>query len=463
MVASGNSREMTRDARQFATIASFALNGDTAIPESALEMAAILLADTIGVAAGAHNLKVAKIARDFAADFHGASGNNAARMMFDNRRVSLPGAAWAAATQIDNLDAHDGFNPVKGHIGCAVVPALFAYAQALPGLTGRDALKAMVIAYEVAGRAGLALHSTVSDYHTSGAWNALGVASLGCRLFDTDENTLRQALGIAEYHGPRSQMMREIDNPTMLHDGSGMGALTGCNAALLAMRGFTGAPALTIEDAAVAGVWDDLGSRWTIEENYIKPYPICRWAHAAIDAVRALRLEHGFAAEDVKTIEIRTFAEAARLFTGMPETTSQAQYSMGFAVVTMLRHGEIAPHHIFDAALSDAETAAQISKIIVTEDERHNTRFPAGRWSDATITLRDGQVLPSGDVSARGGYDTPLTLNEVRGKFDMMTAATLPVERAEAIWKACFGLLGSGVSFSALDKLVCAPAGLTPG
>ena len=30
---------------------------------------------------------------------------------------------------------------------------------------------------------------------------------------------LRHALGIAEYHGPRSQMMREIANPSMLHDG----------------------------------------------------------------------------------------------------------------------------------------------------------------------------------------------------------------------------------------------------
>ena len=74
-------------------------------------------------------------------------------MLFDGRRVSPAGAAYAAATQIDNLDAHDGFNPVKGHIGCAVVPALFALAEATPDLTGRDALKAMVIAYEIAARA----------------------------------------------------------------------------------------------------------------------------------------------------------------------------------------------------------------------------------------------------------------------------------------------------------------------
>ena len=209
----------------------------------------------------------------------------------------------------------------------------------------------MVMSYEIAGRAGMALHSTVSDYHTSGAWNALGVAALGCRLSNANSETLRQALGIAEYHGPRSQMMREIDNPTMLHDGSGMGALTGTSAALLAMRGFTGAPALTIEDDAVANIWFDLGNVWTIEQNYIKPYPICRWAHATIDAARSLKLEHGFEAGDVAEIKIRTFAEASRLYAAMPETTSQAQYSMGFAVATVLQHGEIAPHHIAGKAL----------------------------------------------------------------------------------------------------------------
>ena len=451
---------MPTDAKQFSNIASFILDRDLVVPESALAMAAKLLADTIGVAAGAANLEVAVIARDFAADFHATDNpKTSGRMMFDGRRVSIPGAAWAAATQIDNLDAHDGFNPVKGHIGCAVVPALFAFAEHLPGLTGREAMSTMAMSYEIAGRAGLALHSTVSDYHTSGAWNALGVAALGCRLLNADSETLRQALGIAEYHGPRSQMMREIDNPTMLHDGSGMGALTGTSAALLAMRGFTGAPALTIEDNGVANIWCDLGSIWTIEQNYIKPYPICRWAHAAIDAARNLKLEYGFEADDIVKIEIRTFAEASRLVAVMPETTSQAQYSMAFAVATVLRYGKIAPEHIAGEALSDPETAKIVSKVEVAEEQRHNDRFPAGRWSDATITLKDGRVLDSGDVSARGGFDTPLELSEIRDKFSMMTQATLPSSRSSDIWETCFNLLSEDASFSKLAGLVCAPAG----
>ena len=83
-------------------------------------------------------------------------------------------------------------------------------------------------------------------------------------------------------------MMREIANPTMLHDGSGWGALAGMSAAILAEAGFTGAPAVTIEDEAVAGVWADLGSHWLTGEQYINPYPVCRWAHPAIDEILTL-------------------------------------------------------------------------------------------------------------------------------------------------------------------------------
>lgn len=162
----------------FEPVATFVLDAEPAIPDSALAMAARLMIDTLGVAAGAQPLDAGRIARETALALYGAADPRwQARMMFDGRVVSLAGAAFAAASQIDNLDGHDGLNPTKGHIGCAVVPALFAFAAQRPDMTGREALAAMVIAYEVAARAAFALHATVSDYHTSGAWNALGVAA----------------------------------------------------------------------------------------------------------------------------------------------------------------------------------------------------------------------------------------------------------------------------------------------
>ena len=438
----------------FDRIADFALSESNA-PESALDMAATLLIDTVGVAAGAVNLEVARIARDHAVAFQSAgSTQNAASLMFDGRQTSVPGAAFAAATQIDNLDAHDGLNATKGHIGCAVVPALFAFAEKMPDLSARDALSALVISYEFAARAAIALHASVSDYHTSGAWNGLGVAALGCRLRGASSDQLRQALGIAEYHGPRSQMMREIANPTMLHDGSGMGAMVGCMAVFLAMDGFTGAPAITVE--AADAHWADLGEVWTIEQNYIKPYPICRWAHAALDAVSALMATHGFNGKDVAKVEVKTFAESAALFPGMPETTSQAQYSLAFAVAVMLTKGRIGPEQITGAALRDPDVAALLPRIIIHEDARHSDRFPDGRWSDVTLVLKDGQQISSGDVNARGGPEAPLQMHEVEAKFHIMAAA-LPDARRSALWNMRDRLLQPDVKFKELADLVHAP------
>src|SRR6056297_1694499 len=251
MSPGGGPMSYTANPDQFAPVARLALDPALSVPKEVLLQTATLLIDTLGVAAGAAALDVGRIARDFACDFHGAAREaHRATLLFDGRRCAMPGAAWTLATQIDNLDAHDGLNATKGHIGCALVPALFAFAEARPDLTGRQALTALAKGYEVAARAAIALHATVSDYHTSGAWNALGMA---------------------EYHGPRSQMMREIASPTMLHDGSGMGAFVGISSLLQAERGFTGAPAITVEGAEVAHVWADLGRDWTVMRNYIKP------------------------------------------------------------------------------------------------------------------------------------------------------------------------------------------------
>jgi len=410
---------------QFDHIADFILDPALEVPEAALRHCATLLIDTLGVAAGASQLEVGQIARNFAVDFHGAGpGGAAAPLLFDGRRVSLPGAAWALGTQIDNLDGHDGYNPTKGHIGCAVVPSLFAFAQQHPGLSARAALTTLVMSYEVAARTGLALHGTVSDYHTSGAWNALGVVALGCRLRQTGRDVLRQALGIAEYHGPRSQMMREIANPTMLHDGSGMGALVGCSAVVMAQRGFTGAPAVTVE------------------------------AHAAIDALHLLMQEKGVMAERVARLHVTTFDEAAQLYAGMPQTTTQAQYSMHFVLAVMLRYGHIAPSHISGEGLCDPAVAALIPKITVTVSARYNDQFPQHRRSEVEVVLTDGQVLQSGQVDARGGPEAWMPDAEVAGKFENFCADVLDPARVQAIWDMRDALLDPDVTFAQLAALV---------
>lgn len=447
------------DTSVFARLADFTLRWQPAsFPSEVLNQACYLFLDTLGVAIAAGPMQAGRIARDFTAKLYAAGDNQyAARMLFDGRRVSLAGAAFAAATQTDNLDGHDGYSPTKGHMGVAVIPALAALAESQPQLTGPEALALIVVGYEVAGRAGIALHATVSDYHTSGAWNALGVAAMAARCRGLSDEQLRQALGIAEYHGPRSQMMREIATPTMLHDGSGWGAMVGLSAAVLAEQGFAGAPAITVEAAEVARHWNDLGSFWQVLHQYVKPYPVCRWAHAAVDATRAICREHRLAAGDIAHVQVNTFHEAAQLFAGMPDTTSKAQYSLPFVVATMLQHGRIGVEHISGSGLSDTAVAALLPRISVSEADRHTARFPQGRWSDVVIRTVRGEVFQSGDVHARGGPESPFTRDDVTAKYMELAAPVIGAKRAEVIRARILGLADEQSRFADLAELLYDP------
>jgi 2-methylcitrate dehydratase PrpD len=447
------------DAGVAVRLADFALRRPAALfPAGVLEDASYLLLDTLGIAIAAIPLDAGRIARDVSARLYGSSDPDvSARMLFDGRRVSLPGAAFAAATQIDNLDGHDGYSPTKGHIGVVAIPTLAALAETKPQLSGADALAALVVGYEVAGRAGIALHATTADYHTSGAWNALGVVAMAARLRLLSDEQFRQALGIAEYHGPRSQMMREIANPSMLHDGSGWGALTGLSAVVLAEHGYEGAPAVTIEAPEVAGHWDDLGAFWQVSHQYIKPYPICRWAHAAIDATRALCLAHRLSPTDIRHVQVNSFHHAATLFAGMPDTTSKAQYSLPFAVATMILHGRIGVEHITGAGLEDPNVAEILPRIRVTAVERHTARFPANRFADVRITTRDGRVLDSGDTHARGGPEAPFSRKDIVAKYMEFACPVIGEPRAAAIHDGVLGLTSPSSRFADLAALLYDP------
>jgi 2-methylcitrate dehydratase PrpD len=442
-----------------AKLADFVLRTPaSSFPTEALQAAALQFLDTMGIVIAATPMDAGRIARDVAVLLYGAGASqHSARMLFDGRRVSTAGAAYAAATQTDNLDGHDGYPPTKGHIGVAVVPALAALSEAAPHLTGPEALASLVIGYETAGRAGMALHATVSDYHTSGAWNSLGVASMAARFMALDDDQLRHALGIAEYHGPRSQMMREIATPTMLHDGSGMGALVGLSAAVLAANGFAGAPAITVEAREVTHHWDDLGSFWQVCHQYIKPYPVCRWAHAAIDGTRALCLEHRLAPEQIAKVHVSSFHHAAQLFAGMPDTTSKAQYSLPFAVAGMIIYGRIGLEHISGAGLQDQAVAAMLNRIEVVESARHSARFPQGRWADVQIETVDGRILDSGDVHARGGPEAPFATDNIIAKYMEFAGPVVGEARAAAIRDRILDLTALESRFGDLAALLYAP------
>ena len=402
------------------------------IPDAVVARAKLCLVDLAGAAAAGSETAMSRIIRNHAVETFGG-GAKGVRMMLDGRRVGPAGAAMAGGITIDAFDSHDGHVLTKGHAGVAILPTLLALADPAAKVSGREFLTSLVLGYEIAIRAGIATHRTCADYHTSGSWNALGAASVMARWLKLSPALTREALGIAEYHGPRSQMMRCIDFPTMVKDGSGWGAMAGVSAALLARDGFTGAPALVAEGDNVADLWADLGTRWRIMEMYFKPYPVCRWAQPPITASLGLLAEHGIDGSEVARIQVETFHNGVRLATRAPKTTEEAQYSLPFPVAAAIVHGKVTAREIEGAGLKDPRVLKLAREMNLTEDQALTAEFPARRIARVTLTTKDGRVLRSAPTEALGDPERPLGEAGILAKYRQTAEPILGKARSERI------------------------------
>ncbi len=371
--------------------------------------------------------------------------------------------SFCGATTIDAFDAHDGHLLTKGHAGVAVLPALLAYVDgaglARGRVDGAEFITCLCLGYEIATRAGIALHATAEDYHCSGAWTAIACAAIGGRLFAFDRDRLRHALGIAEYFGPRGQILRVCATPTMVKDGSGWGALAGVSAALLAREDFTGAPAITVEADDARAQWNDLGTRWRIREQYFKPYPVCHWAQQAIAAALALQHEHGFVAEQIASVTIESFAEAVALGSRcpLPQTTDEAQYSLPFPVAAALVFGRVGGDEVSVAGLTDPRVHRILAATTLMEDPDFSRRFPAERWARVSVALSDGRTLVSAPAQARGIPTNPMTDDELRGKYRELAEPVLRPPRTARIEAAIAALPADQTALAALIEELLRP------
>lgn len=403
------------------------------IPADVVAQAKRCLLDLVGTAVGGTTTDVSRIIRNHAVRQFGAGMENGARMLFDGRRTSPVGATLAGGMTIDSMDCHDGHVLTKGHVGVAVLPTLLALVDSGIDIDGREFLTAFILGYEIATRAGITLHATACDYHTSGAWNTLACAAIAARLLHLDAEQTRHALGTAEYHGPRSQMMRCIDYPTMVKDGSGWGAMTGLSAAYLAMDGFTGAPALTVESDETAAYWSDLGERWRIREQYFKLYPVCRWAQPAVEAALALQRTYNLTADTIQHIEVNTFHEGTRLATRCPQNTEEAQYSLPFPVAAVLVKRKLGAAEVTGAALHDPQILRLTENMTLIDNPAYSALFPAERWAHVTFTLNDGSRHISQPAIARGNPENPLSDGELVEKYRLLTEPIIGTGRAAHI------------------------------
>ena len=374
--------------------------------------------------------------------------HGACTVIGDSAGYAPAGAAMVNGTLAHSLDFDDTHAPGSLHPSAPIVPAALAAAE-MSRADGRETIAATVAGYEVQIRLSLALDPAAHydrGFHPTATCGAFGAAAAAGRLLGLDAQGIARAFGIVLSMAAGS-MQYLVNGAWTKRSHVGHAAMCGLTAATLAAEGYEGA-ADPIEGkwgflhayapAADANkVIDALGTRWETLKIAVKPYPSCRYSHAAIDGIRELQARHGIHADEVQEIMVG-LPEPGWKIIGDPEPAKQApasvvdgQFSMAFCAAVTLRSGGLGwddyAHH-----LTDRDTLALCQRVRTRVDPEAQADFPAEM--SARVELR----------TARGEFETYvrvpkgepanfLSAAELRAKFDALVGPYLPRERAEAL------------------------------
>lgn len=419
-----------------------------------VERVKLLVMDTVGIAVRARHDAESTPALLAGVAKLGLS-NGDATVIGDARGHTPPGAALINGALAHSLDFDDTHARGSLHPSAPIVPAALAAAE-MTGADGARLIAGIVAGYEVQIRLSLALGPSdhyARGFHPTATCGAFGATAAAASIFGLTADQIESGFGIC--------LSQAAGSMQFLFDGAwtkrfhvGHAAMCGLNAACLAGEGFRG-PAQAIEgkngflssyapnpDPAKAA--EGLGEVWETMAIAVKPYPSCRFGHAAIDALLHLRTAEGIDAADIEAVEIG-LPQVGWNIIGDPEADKQnprnlvdAQFSMPFVAAVALREGgfqwdDYARH------LEDPTTLDLCRHTTSVVDDQAEAEYPDHLSGVARLETTRGSfeafvAIPKGEP------ENFVTLAELRAKFDGLTAPYLNASQRDALATALLEL-----------------------
>lgn len=407
----------------------------SAPPAPARQAAAHVVVDAVASAIAGYHLPGAEAAREAAKVIW---GTGKASLWFTSQKGSLATAAFANAMATSILDLDDGHRAAAGHPGAAIVPAVIAAAEVL-GASGDRALAAIAIGYEAGIRIAAARDLRAIDTLITGRWAGQGVAAAIGWLRGDDVERIAEAMAIAGAVAPHMLVAEYTQVGNHTKEAIPFASANGVLADALAAKGFKGP--LDILDHSSYNphvLAHGTGREWYIETTYFKPYSCCRWIHAPIDAILALRQEIDW--DKVEEIEVATFGRTLSLNNQTrPLTLQAAQYSTPFCVAASAIHGAACLQPMAEDLPGDERVLALAAKVRLTVDPDLDRLFPAGVPGRVTVRA-DGRSLTREVLAPKGEATNPMSWDELTEKLRTIAKSRLGARETATIVEALVGL-----------------------
>jgi 2-methylcitrate dehydratase PrpD len=323
------------------------------------------------------------------------------------------------------LEIDEGNQFARGHPAIHVVPAILATAR-LRKVTGRQAIVATVLGYEIGARIGIASKLKVT-MHPHGVWGTVGAAVACAKLDRAKAGEIIEAINIAANLGLTTSRRTMLEGATVRNSYAGFSNMLGMMAWQMAKGGVTGERdgvgsvfgGIAADEFRPADMTQDLGQRWEIARNYFKRHAACRYTHGALDALHVIleRIGRPVAPEEIKSIRVETYVWAAQLDNPAPASMLAAKFSLPFALATVIAHGSASLDAFRDPARMDPAIRSLALRVSVDEDPALTARLPGVRPARVTLTLTDGQSFSHEVLTNRGDSEDPYTPEEVIAKF----------------------------------------------
>jgi 2-methylcitrate dehydratase PrpD len=386
-----------------------------ALPEEVTARTRLVLLDCIGVIiAGRSEPEVAGTAQRLARPA-GAS------------RKGLPPllSAFMDGMAGTTLEIDEGNQFARGHPAIHVVPAILAMSR-LRRVTGREAVVATVLGYEIGARIGIASKLKVT-MHPHGVWGTVGAAVACARLDKAKAAEFTEVINIAANLGLTTSRRTMLEGATVRNSYAGFSNMLGMMAWQMAKSGVTGERdgvgsvfgGIAADDFRPAEMTQDLGKRWEVARNYFKRHAACRYTHGALDALQIIigKIGRPVAPDEVKSLKVETYVWAAQLDNAEPSSMLAAKFSLPFALATTIAHGSASLDAFRDSARTDPAILSLASRVTVDEDPALTARLPGLRPARVTLALHDGQSFSHEVLTNRGDSEDPYSAGEVIAKF----------------------------------------------
>ena len=423
----------------------------------------LLILDALGCALYGAELEWCRILRRTVAD-----KDDSCAVWGTKERMSAPHAALVNGTQVQSFELDDVHRAGVLHVGAVVLPALIAVAERKT-VNGKEFLAAAAAGYETGPRVGLCMGAEHigQGWHsgaTVGVFAAGAAAARGLKL--PVEKTVH-ALGIA---GTQSAGLMAAQYGAMvkrMH--AGRSAQSGLYGGLLAEQGFTGIE--NVFEAEYGGfattfsrsqdrfrlseLTAGLGTVWQTMGVALKFYSCVGSNHTTLDALRALKDEHRFRAEDVERIVVHG-SQVTADHVGWkyePSGMTAAQLNLPFCAATLLIEGDCFVDQFKPGVERDPKRMALADRVEVIADPEITARGAKHRHAvRVELTLKNGRRLRREEEAPRGSEQRFASSAEVVGKFEKLAARALPAARIGELRDAVLELekLGDAARLAAL-------------